>query len=141
MQGYILIFGALAKLLSDQGANFKNNIISELCELIGIQKARTLPYHPQTNGHVEQAHQMLMQMIGKLGKDWKADWPKHLPELVHAYNSTRLAIMGHSPHYLMFGWWPYLPIDYYFPTIVSMEKHQHVNHYVADLCEQLCEAF
>ena len=35
-QGYILIFGALAKLLSDWGANFESNIISELCELIGI---------------------------------------------------------------------------------------------------------
>ena len=45
-QGYILIFGTLAKLLSDQGANFESNI-SELCELMGIQKARTLPYHPK----------------------------------------------------------------------------------------------
>ena len=70
---------------------------------MSIQKARTLPYHTHTNGQVEQAHQTLMQMIGKLGKDWKADWPKHLPELVHAYNFTRLAMTGYSPHYLMFG--------------------------------------
>ena len=69
---------------------------------MGIQKARTL-YQPQTNGQVEQAHQTLMRMIGKLSKDWKADWPKHPPELVHAYNSTRLAITGYSPHYLTFG--------------------------------------
>ena len=102
-QGYMLIFGAPAKLLSDQRANFESNIISDLCELMGIQKVRTLPYHPQTNGQVEQAHQILMQMIGKLGRDQKADWPKHLPELVHAYSSTRLAITGYSPHYLMFG--------------------------------------
>ena len=37
-QGYISIFRALAKLLSDQGANFESNIISELCELMGIWK-------------------------------------------------------------------------------------------------------
>ena len=49
-QGHILIFRALAKLLSDGGSNFESNIISELCELMGIQKARTLPYHPKTNG-------------------------------------------------------------------------------------------
>ena len=30
-QGYILISRALAKLLSDQGANFKSNIIKGLC--------------------------------------------------------------------------------------------------------------
>ena len=33
-QGYISIYRALAKLLSDQGANFKSNIIRKLCELI-----------------------------------------------------------------------------------------------------------
>ena len=37
-QGYILIFGALAKLLSDWGATFESNIISNLCKLMGIQK-------------------------------------------------------------------------------------------------------
>ena len=140
-QGYISIFRAPAKFLSDWGANFESNIISELCELMGIWKARTLPYHLQTNGQVEWAHQTLMWMIGKLGKDQKADCPKHLPEFVHAYNATRLAITRYSPNYLMFGLWPCLPINFYFPTIVSTEKHQHVGHYVADLCEWLHEAF
>ena len=74
-QGYISIFRAPAKLLSDQGANFESNIIKEPCELIGIQKVRTSPYHAQTNRQVEWAHQMLMHMTGKLSKDWKADWP------------------------------------------------------------------
>ena len=35
-QGYISIFGAPAKLLSDQRATFESNIIGELCELMGI---------------------------------------------------------------------------------------------------------
>ena len=29
-------------------------------------------------------------MIEKLSKDQKADWPKNLPELVHAYNSMTM---------------------------------------------------
>ena len=78
---------------------------------MGILNAQTLPYHAQVNGQVEQAHQMLMQMIGKLSKDWKANWPKHLPEMVHAYNSIRLAVTRYSPPYLMFGCQPCLPID------------------------------
>ena len=100
-QGYISIFGALTKLLSNQGAKFESNIFRELCELMGIQKVRTSPYDAQTNGQMEWAHQTLMHMIGKLHRDWKVDWPKHLPKLVHAYNSTRSAITAFSPHYLI----------------------------------------
>ena len=45
----------------------------------------------------------LFRMIGKLATDKKAQWEQHLPELLQAYNSTRSAVMGYSPHYLMFG--------------------------------------
>ena len=85
-------------------------------------KVRTSPYHAQTNRHIEQAHQMLMHMIWKLSSDQKADWSKHLPELVHAYNSTRLAITRYRPHYLMFRHLPCLPIDFNFSTMRGMEK-------------------
>ena len=57
---------------------------------------------PQTNGLVERLHQMIMQMIGKLGEDKKANWISHLAEIVHAYNATHSAVTGYSPHYLMF---------------------------------------
>ena len=114
-QGYILIFGAPARLLSDWRANFESNIIREICELMGIWKVRTSPYHAQTNGQVEWAHHTLMCMIGKLSKDQKVDWPRNLPELVHAYNSTRSVITGYSIHYLMFRFWLCLPIAFISP--------------------------
>ena len=82
-----------------------------------------------------------MHMIGKLRKDQKADWLRHLPELVHAYNSTRSTITRYSPHYLMFGCQPCLPTDFYFLTVMGTNKHQCVDHYIAKLCEWLQEAF
>ena len=102
---------------------------------------RTSPYHAKTNRWVEWAHQTLMCMIGKLSKDQKVDWPKHLPVLVHAYNSTISAITGCSPHYLKFRCQLCLPIDVYFPMIRGMEKHWCVNYYIAELHEWLWEAF
>ena len=35
--GYISIFGALARLLSDRGTSSTSNIIKELCNILGIQ--------------------------------------------------------------------------------------------------------
>ena len=60
-----------------------------------------------------------MHMIGKLGEEKKADWPSHLAEIVHAYNATRSTVTGYSPHYLMFGQWPRLPVNFVFLTIGS----------------------
>ena len=66
-------------------------------------------------------HQTIMRMIGKLGKDKKADWPGHLAEIVHVYNVTHSAMTGYIPHYLMFGQRHRLPVDFYFPTFRSTE--------------------
>ena len=119
--GYISIFGAPVRLLSDRGTSFTSSIIEELCKILGIQQLQTMPYHPETNGLVERWHQTIMCMIGKLGEDKKADWPSHLAEIVHAYNATWSTVTGCSPHYLMFGWWPRLPVKFVFPTIGSNE--------------------
>ena len=86
--GFISIFGALARLLSNRGTSFTSSIIKELCEILSVQQLQTMPYHPQANRLVERSHQTIMCMIGKLGEDKKANWPSHLAEIVHAYNAT-----------------------------------------------------
>ena len=102
-----------------------------------------MPYHPQTNGLVERSHETIMHMIGKLGEDKKADWPSHLAKIVHAYNATRSTVTGYSPHYLMFGRRPRLPVDFVFPTIGSSEalmreaSARKVDTYIASVRDQL----
>ena len=70
-QGYILIVGAPARVLSDWGVNFMSSIIDEMCKLLSMKKLQTMPYHPQMNGLVERSHQTIMHMIGNLGEDKK----------------------------------------------------------------------
>ena len=141
--GYISIFGVPAWLLSDRGASFTSSIIEELCKILGIKWLWTMPYYPQTNRLVERLHQMIMPMIGKLGKDKKANWLSHLVEIVHAYNATQSAVTGYSPHYLMFGHRPWLPINFVFPTIGSNEAPtreapaKHVDVYIASVQDRL----
>ena len=144
--GYISIFGALARLLSDRGPSFTSSIIEELCKILGIQQLQTMPYHPQTNRLVERSHQTIMHIIRKLGEDKKTNWPSHLAEIVHAYNATRSTVTGYSPHYLMFGQWPRLPVNFIFPTIGSNKapmreaSTRKVNTYIASVRDQLRSA-
>ena len=135
------MFGVPAKLLSDQGANFMSALVEELCSAFGIQKCRTTTYHVQCNGQVERFHQTLFRMIGKLATDKKAQWEQHLPELLQAYNSTRSAVMGCSPHYLIFGRQPRLPVDFFFPTIGANTSHHRVPTYVEEVQEHFKEAY
>ena len=47
---FIIHCGFPNKIISDQGRNFESELLANLCEVAGVQKLRTTPYHPQTNG-------------------------------------------------------------------------------------------
>ena len=138
---FIVVFGVPAKILNDCGANFTSTLVEELCAVFGIQKFRTMAYHAQCNGQVECFHQTLFCMIGKLTSDKKAHWEQHLPELVQAYNSTQLAVTGYSPHYLMFGRCPCLPIDFYFLATGAHACACLVPAYVVEMRKRFKEAY
>ena len=120
-----------------------SSIIDKMCKLLCMKKLWTTPYHPQMNRLVERSHQTIMKMIGKVGEDKKDDWPGHPAEIVHAYNATQSAMTGYSPHYLMFGHRPRLPVDFYFPTLRSTEvskrgaSAKHVDEYIATVQDWL----
>ena len=108
---YFVYYGFPEMIISDQGRNFKSRVISELCKLGRVKKLRTSPYHPQSNGQCERFNATLLSMLGTLPPEGKATWTDKVGTLVHAYNSTKSAITGFSPHYLMFGREPKLPLD------------------------------
>jgi hypothetical protein len=47
-------YGMPHELHSDQGRNFESQVMSSVCELLDINKTRTSPYHPQSDGRVER---------------------------------------------------------------------------------------
>ena len=127
--GYFGLFGVPAYLISDQG------------KAIMVQKLRTSPYHAQTNGQVERMNQTIIRMIGKLEEDKKACWSEHLLELLLAYNTTRSAVTGYSPYYLLFGRRSRIPVDYLFPTLCDLPHQAKMEVSVAAIQKRLKEAF
>ena len=138
---YFWLFSAPAYLISDQGKAFTGHIITHLCDLYGVQKLRTSPYHAQTNGQVERMNQMIIRMIGKLVKDKKACWSEHLLELLLAYNTTRSTVTRYSPYYLLFGRRSRIPVDYLFPTLRDLPHQTRMEVSVAAMQKRLKEAF
>ena len=145
--GFISIFGAPARLLSERGTSFTSSIIWELCEILGVQWLQTMPYHPQANGAGREiapddyAHDW---EAGRRQESWLAitfGWNS-----AHAYNATWSAVTRYSPHYLMFGRWPRLPVDFVFPTVGSSKaptreaSTRKVDTYVASVRDQLRSA-
>ena len=115
--------------------------MTKLCTQFGVGKTTTMPHHSQGNGQVEQDHQTLGNMIGKLEDEHKKQWPKHLAKLTHMYNSTRSAVTGYSPHFLMFGLRPTLPTDFSFPTHEVMGKMKPIDAYIVELIGTLRKTF
>ena len=50
---FLVHYGWPSKIISDQGRSFENKLFKELCSLAQVQKIRTSPYHPETNGSCE----------------------------------------------------------------------------------------
>ena len=134
---YFSIFGFPQRLMSDQGTGFTSKVIEAMCSLLGIEKIRTMPYHPQSNGSAERVHQMLQQMIGKLDPECCQKWPVHLGSMLIAYTATQSLVTGFSPYYLMFGWRPRLPIDLLFPTHWEHNLTCTIDKYVETLYKRL----
>lgn len=87
-------------------------MIAQLCHLYGIQKTHTTPYHPQGNGQCERFNQTLHDLLRSLPPEQKRSWTQHLAHVVFTYNTTCYHTTGESPHFLMFGQTPQLPVDF-----------------------------
>jgi transposase InsO family protein len=137
---FVVQYGFPKRLHSDQGTNFEGHVIRELCQLAGVEKSRTSPYHPMCNGITERFNRTLLGMLGTLEPEKKAAWHKHVPAMVHAYNCTAHDSTGHSPYFLMFGRHPRLPVDIMFSLDRNASSKSH-SAYVADLRQRLQEAY
>ena len=134
---FFLVFGFPRRLMSDQASEFTGQVISELCDLLGVTKIRMSPYHLQTNGTVKRVHQTLRRMIAKMDPEKRAKWPSHSGPILITYNVTRSLITGYSPYFLMFGRRPRLPVDLLFPTVRWGENTRTTDEYAMSFYDKL----
>ncbi len=119
------LFGWPECILSDQGANFLSQLMTEFCQLAGTEKLRTSIYHPQCNGAAEWFNHSLLKLLGTMPQNHKHDWKNYIHAMTHAHNSLRCTATGFSPFYLMFGREPWVPLDAFLPSLACpIEVHR-----------------
>ena len=104
-------FGMPSVIHSDQGREFENKVMHELCILGGSHKTKTTPYHPESDGLVERFNRTLLMMLAMFVGEHKDDCDDLLPPVMMAYRLSVHESTGFSPYRLMFGEECMLPMD------------------------------
>ena len=110
-QHIVCRFGMASVIHSDQGREFENNLMQELCLLCGAHKTRTTPYHPASDGLVERFNRTLPMILAMFAGENRDDWDDLLLSVMMAYRSSVHESTGFSPYRLMFVEEYTLPMD------------------------------
>ncbi len=93
---------ALRVLLNDNGAEFRNTILQEICTQFGITQTFTVAYHLPRKGLVERTNRkfldVLRPVVGRLLGTW-GDW---LSQVAATINATICESTGQAPHFSVF---------------------------------------
>ena len=141
MDQWIPRFGCPKQLLTDQGPCFEAALFRDLCRLMQIDKIRTSPYKPSTNGTVERLHRTLNSMLGKVVAQNQKDWDIHLPWIMGAYRASQHESTGFTPNKLFLGRETCLPIDLVLGDCNQNNAQLSVNDYIQKRTEEMRDVF
>src|SRR2546430_11289739 len=99
-------------------------MIRELAEKFRIKHGFSTPYHPKTNGLVENFNKMLCKSLAKLKEN--NNWDNMIAPTLFAYRSKIQESTKIEPFYLVYGRKPVLPMDREEKKISLIERIQEI---------------
>jgi transposase InsO family protein len=115
--------GVPNSIITDNGSQFTGRKFLEYCDKFHIRVDWAAVAHPQTNGQVERANNMILQclkprifdQLNKFGQKWLQE----LPAVVWSLRTTPRTATGFTPFFLVHGVEVVLPtdLDYGLPRV------------------------
>ena len=111
VQDIICVFGVVSIIQSDRGQVFRSNLVVELVKAVGAKSNFSTSYRPQSQGLTERFNGTLATMLSMYTSTDQKDWDKYIKSSCFAFNSSIQDTTKCSPHLLVFGRDPVLPVD------------------------------
>jgi hypothetical protein len=113
----VRLHGVPEVMVSDRDPRFTAHFYKELARLMGTQLSMSTARHPQSDGQSEVEIKSLVTALRAFCNAHQDDWDDYLDMLELGFNSAQQASTKCSPHELVYGVAPRLPIDVALDTL------------------------
>ena len=139
LKGWIKRYGCPLELHSDQGRQYESQLFQSVCKFLEIDKTRTTPGHPRSDGLVERSNRTIKDMLAKYVRFDQKNWDDCIDFVAMAYNATPHQSTGISPFRMIFGEEMRMPLDVITAEDLCDNCSEYVNEhdYVTKLRENL----
>ena len=96
--------------LLDNRTEFKNSLIDQVLQQLGIDRIFSAPYHTQSNGKLKVFNKYLKPTLKKLCEKDPANWDKYLNQVLTTYRITPNLATAETPFFLVYGIDPNFPL-------------------------------
>jgi len=108
------------KLISDNGPQFRSELMARIGRCCGVQHIFVTPFHPESNGRIERFHRTLKTAIRSF-LSTSDNWLAYLPFALFAIRTAYVEDINNTPFFLLYGRDPVMPTDW---QLLSSEPYK-----------------
>ena len=124
-------YAAFCEFHSNQGTNFGSKVVAEVCQLFGIHKTRTTPYHPRSEGFIERSFRTLGRCLKAACRETRREWDELVPLILKSYRAMPHASTWGTRNMMMLGRQTQLPLQAIYGAPLELdEQNQTISEYV-----------
>ncbi|KAM1369606.1 hypothetical protein ACFX2F_040171 [Malus domestica] len=110
-------YGVPRYIITDNGKQFSNRLVDELCEKYKFKQHKSSMYHAPANGLAEAFNKTLCNLLKKVIGRTKRDWHERISEALWAYRTTHRTPTQTTPYSLVYGVEAVLPLESQIPSL------------------------